>query len=32
MIENYHNKNYVGENIYVVGAGKINHQELVDAV
>lgn len=32
MIEEYHNKNYVGENIYVVAAGKINHNELVTAV
>lgn len=25
MIEDYHKKNYVGQNIYVVAAGNINH-------
>jgi len=32
MIEEYHNQNYVGENIFVVAAGDINHDELVSAV
>jgi predicted Zn-dependent peptidase len=32
MIERYHNTNYVGENIIVVGAGDINHEELHSAV
>lgn len=32
MIEDYHNQNYVGENIYIVAAGNIDHQELVQAV
>jgi predicted Zn-dependent peptidase len=32
MIEQYHNQNYVGENIIVVAEGNINHDELVTAV
>jgi predicted Zn-dependent peptidase len=32
MIEEYHNRNYVGENIYVVASGDINHDEFVGAV
>lgn len=32
MIEQYHNENYVGENIIVVADGDINHDELVKAV
>ncbi len=29
MIENYHNENYVGENIIVVATGPLNHDKLV---
>jgi predicted Zn-dependent peptidase len=29
MIENYHNENYIGDNIILVGAGPIVHDELV---
>lgn len=29
MIENYHNQNYVGENIIIVATGPINHNQLV---
>ena len=32
MIQEYHDKNYVGDNIYLVAAGDINHDELVTAV
>ena len=32
MIQQYHDKNYVGDNIYVVAAGDINHDELAAAV
>jgi predicted Zn-dependent peptidase len=32
MIEEYHNRNYVGDNIYVVASGDVNHSELVAAV
>lgn len=32
MIEEYHNRNYVGDSIYVVAAGDINHDEFVSAV
>lgn len=32
MIEEYHNRNYVGENIYVVAAGDIDHQQFAKAV
>jgi predicted Zn-dependent peptidase len=32
MIKEYHDRNYVGENIYVVAAGDINHDELVGAI
>ena len=31
MIEEYHNQNYVGENIILVAAGPINHNELIEA-
>ena len=29
MIENYHDQNYVGENIIVVATGPINHNQLI---
>lgn len=29
MIENYHKENYVGDNIILVAAGPINHNELL---
>ena len=32
MIIDYHNNNYIGNNIIVVASGDINHQELVDFV
>jgi len=32
MILQYHTDNYVGENIIVVAAGDIKHEELVSAV
>jgi predicted Zn-dependent peptidase len=32
MIVEYHDKNYVGENIIVVGCGPIDHDQLVDDV
>lgn len=32
MIEEYHNQNYVGENIILVAAGPINHDQLLSAV
>ena len=32
MIEEYHNDNYVGENIVVVAAGPINHHQLLESV
>jgi predicted Zn-dependent peptidase len=32
MIEEYHNRNYVGENIYIVASGDINHDDFVNAV
>jgi predicted Zn-dependent peptidase len=31
MIQDYHNENYVGENIIVTGAGNIDHDVLHDA-
>lgn len=32
IIEEYHSRNYVGENIYVVAAGDIDHSQFVKAV
>lgn len=32
MIEEYHNRNYVGENIYVVASGDINHDEFAATI
>ncbi len=29
MIENYHDQNYVGDNIIVVAIGPINHNQLI---
>ena len=32
MIQDYHDRHYVGSNIYLVAAGDINHDELVACV
>ena len=32
MVTDFHTRNYFGENIVVVGAGAVNHQQLVDLV
>lgn len=32
MIENYHDQNYVGDNIIVVAIGPINHNQLIQQV
>lgn len=32
MIENYHDTNYVGENIILVASGPINHNQLIESV
>ena len=32
MVVDFHQRNYFGENMVVVGAGNINHQQLVDLV
>ena len=31
MIEEYHDTNYVGENIVLVAAGPIDHQKLIES-
>lgn len=30
MIRDFHSRNYFGDNIVVVGAGNINHEEFVN--
>ena len=32
MVTDFHKRNYFGENIVIVGAGAVNHQQLVDLV
>ena len=32
MVTDFHQRNYFGENMVVVGAGNIDHQMLVDLV
>ena len=32
MIVDYHQRNYFGENIVIVGAGAVGHDQLVDLV
>jgi predicted Zn-dependent peptidase len=32
MVQQFHDRNYVGENIYIVAAEDINHEELVAAI
>ena len=32
MIVDYHDRNYFGENMVIVGAGAIGHNQLVDLV
>ena len=32
MVVDFHQRNYFGENIVVVGAGNVDHQQLVDLV
>lgn len=32
MVVDFHQRNYFGENMVVVGAGNVDHQQLVDLV
>ena len=32
MIVQYHNENYIGQNIIIVGTGNFQHKKLVDLV